>query len=119
MSIKMRQSPSSVIARFPNRRCLVKIHIPLIGPIFRKVTISRSIRTLGTMLASGVPMLDAIKLSGEVSGNCHYEKTWQEVRDQVTTGKRICEVLAGNGLFPRDRRGRDGDKSYRPTFAIL
>jgi type IV pilus assembly protein PilC len=45
-------------------------------------------------------MLDAIRLSGEVAGNSLYEKTWREVRDQVTTGKRICEVLAGNALFP-------------------
>jgi len=86
----------------PGRRFLdlAKINVPLLGPIFRKVTISRSIRTLGTMLASGVPMLDAIRLSGEVAGNSLYEKTWREVRDQVTTGKRICEVLAGNALFP-------------------
>jgi type IV pilus assembly protein PilC len=79
---------------------LVKINLPVLGPMFRKVTISRSIRTLGTMLASGVSMLDAIKLCGEVSGNYHYEKTWEHVRDQVTGGKRICEVLAGNPLFP-------------------
>ncbi len=78
----------------------LKINLPILGPMFRKVTISRSIRTLGTMLASGVPMLDAIKLCGEVSGNYHYERTWQEVRNQVTGGRRICEVLAGNPLFP-------------------
>ena len=80
---------------------LVKINLPVLGPMFRKVTISRSIRTLGTMLQSGVPMLDSIRLCGEVSGNYYYERLWEEVRDQVTGGKRICEVLAGNRLFPR------------------
>jgi len=80
---------------------LVKIHLPVLGPMFRKVTISRSIRTLGTMLQSGVPMLDSIRLCGEVSGNYYYEQLWEQVRDQVTGGKRICEVLAGNRLFPR------------------
>jgi type IV pilus assembly protein PilC len=79
---------------------LVKIRLPILGPVFRKVIISRSVRTLGTMLASGVPMLEAIKLCGEVSGNYHYEKIWGKVRDQVTAGKRICEILAGNPLFP-------------------
>lgn len=79
----------------------LKIHLPVLGPMFRKVTISRSIRTLGTMLASGVPMLDALRLSAEVSGNFHYEKLWEHVLGQVTGGKRICEVLAGNPLFPR------------------
>ena len=87
----------------PGRRFLdlVKIHLPILGPMFRKVTISRSIRTLGTMLASGVPMLESIKLCGEVAGNYHYERLWEQVRDQVTGGKRICEVLAGNPLIPR------------------
>ncbi len=87
----------------PGRRLLdgVKIHLPLLGPMFRKVTISRSIRTLGTMLGSGVPMLDALRLSAEVSGNYHYEKLWEHVLEQVTGGKRICEVLSGNPLFPR------------------
>jgi type IV pilus assembly protein PilC len=79
---------------------LVKLHVPILGPMFRKVTISRSIRTLGTMLAGGVSMLDAIRLCGEVSGNFHYQRVWEEVRDQLTTGKRICEVLSGNPLFP-------------------
>jgi len=86
----------------PGRRLLdlVKLHLPILGPIFRKVTISRSIRTLGTMLASGVPMLDGLRLCGEVSGNYHYERLWEHVRDQVTAGKRICEVLADNPLVP-------------------
>lgn len=87
----------------PGRRLLdwVKIRLPILGPMFRKVAISRSIRTLGTMLGSGVPMLDSLRLSAEVSGNYHYEKLWQEVLHQVTSGKRICEVLAANSLFPR------------------
>jgi type IV pilus assembly protein PilC len=80
---------------------LAKINLPILGPMFRKVIISRSVRTLGAMLQSGVPMLEAIKHCGDVSGNYHYEKLWEEVRDQVTAGKRICQVLAGNRLFPR------------------
>ncbi len=77
-----------------------KIHLPILGPLFRKVTISRSIRTLGTMLSSGVPMLDALKLCGEVAGNYQYEMLWQKVRDEVTAGRRICEVLQGTPLIP-------------------
>ena len=69
--------------------------------MFRKVTISRSIRTLGTMLASGVPCMEAIRLAGEVAGNYYYEQLWANVLDEVTGGKRICEVLRGNPLFPR------------------
>lgn len=79
----------------------IKINLPILGPMFRKVTISRSIRTLGTMISSGVSVLDAITLCGEVAANYHYEKLWQHVREEVTTGKRICEALAGSTLFPR------------------
>ncbi|NQT38167.1 MAG: type II secretion system F family protein [Planctomycetes bacterium] len=78
-----------------------KINIPIIGPMLRKVAISRSIRTLGTMLAADVPMLDAIRLAGDVSGNQGYEELWKHVHDQVTSGRKICESLAGNPLFPR------------------
>jgi len=86
----------------PGRRALdlLKINLPILGPLFRKVAISRSIRTLGTMLEGGVPMLDALKLCADVSGNYHYEQLWQVVRDQVTAGRRICEVLIDNSLFP-------------------
>ena len=78
-----------------------KIHTPIIGPMIRKVIISRSIHTLGTMLQSGVAVLEAIRLAGEVSANIYYERLWNRVLDEVAGGKRICEVLRGNPLFPR------------------
>lgn len=79
----------------------IKIHMPILGSMFRKVAISRSLRTLGTMLASGVPMLESLRLSAEVAGNAHYEQLWNRVIDQVAGGKRICEVLSTSPLFPR------------------
>jgi type IV pilus assembly protein PilC len=79
----------------------LKINSPIIGPMCRKVTISRSIRTLGTMLTSGVPVTDAIRLAGDVCSNYYYEQLWMNVLDEVTGGKRICEILQGNPLFPR------------------
>ena len=87
----------------PGRKVIdwLKIHSPIVGTMFRKVTISRGIRTLGTMLASGVPVMDSLKLASEVSGNYYYEKLWEKVLDEVAGGKRICEVLAGDPLFPR------------------
>ena len=77
-----------------------KINLPIMGPMMRKVVISRSIRTLGAMLKSGVPILDALQLSADVSGNYHYEQIWHDVLDQVTSGNQICEALSGNPLFP-------------------
>lgn len=77
-----------------------KINVPLGGPMLRKVIISRSIRTLGTMLASGVPVLDALRMCADVAGNYSYERLWLHVLDQVTSGKQIWEPLANNPLFP-------------------
>ncbi|MBI3836516.1 MAG: type II secretion system F family protein [Planctomycetia bacterium] len=87
----------------PGRKMLdwVKISLPIIGPMCRKVTISRSIRTLGTMITSGVPMLEAIQLSSDVAGNYYYEQLWQDVLAAVTSGNQICTALARNALFPK------------------
>jgi type IV pilus assembly protein PilC len=87
----------------PGRKFLdaVKIHLPLIGTMSRKVTISRSVRTLGTMIASGVSMLDALRLTAEVASNWYYEQAWLRVLDQVTEGRSVSESLADEkGLFP-------------------
>lgn len=85
------------------RRCFdwLAINLPVTGPLVRKVTISRCISTLGTMLHSGVQMLEAIRLTGEVAGNYYYEQSWLKVHDEITTGSRICEALRGNSLYPR------------------
>jgi type IV pilus assembly protein PilC len=77
-----------------------KISAPLLGTMYRKVIISRTVRTLGTLLSSGIPMLDALQLSAEVSGNVWYERLWQNVARDVTEGKQVCESLAGESLFP-------------------
>jgi type IV pilus assembly protein PilC len=78
----------------------IKLNLPILGPMFRKVVISRSIRTLGTMVASGVSMLEAIKLSAEVAGNYHYEQIWLKVLEEITSGNQIHTVLHGSPLFP-------------------
>jgi type IV pilus assembly protein PilC len=78
----------------------VKLHTPLLGTMFRKVTISRGIRTLGTMVECGVPMLDSIRLTAEVSGNYYYTRSWERVLDEITGGNRIVDALQRDRLFP-------------------
>jgi type IV pilus assembly protein PilC len=77
-----------------------KINAPVIGPMLRKVAISRSIRVLGTMLHGGVPLLDALAISAEVSGNHFFQQTWQSAADEITQGSRIRDALSGSTLFP-------------------
>jgi type IV pilus assembly protein PilC len=79
----------------------LRLNAPILGPMFRKVCISRSIRSLGAMVQSGVSVLEALKLSAEVSGNYFYEQAWQHALDEVINGSRISEALNGNRLFPK------------------
>jgi type IV pilus assembly protein PilC len=87
----------------PGRKILdwLKINAPIIGPMARKVTISRCVRTLGTMVASGVSIVEAIRLTAEISSNWYYEQAWLRVLEQITEGRRICEALQDErSLFP-------------------
>jgi type IV pilus assembly protein PilC len=87
----------------PGRKILdwLKINLPIFGPLCRKVTLSRSVRTLGTMVGSGVSVLEAIRLTAEVSANWYYEQAWNRVLAQVTEGQRISDALQDErDLFP-------------------
>lgn len=76
------------------------LNAPIISVVCRKVALTRSMRTLATTINAGVPMLEAIELSGSVSNNIFFEDAWRHVSEQVASGKQICEVLEGNKLFP-------------------
>ncbi len=78
----------------------LKINAPIIGTMLRKVAISRSIRTLGTMLRGGVPMLNALEISAEVSGNHFFQQSWLHAVNDITQGKRIRDALSTSTLFP-------------------
>ena len=78
----------------------LRINMPVVGPLARKIILSRSIRTLGTMVASGVSMLEAIRLTAEVSGNYYYEQVWLKVLAEITQGNRIVDSLKGEPLLP-------------------
>jgi type IV pilus assembly protein PilC len=78
----------------------IKISLPVLGTAMRKVIISRTVRTLGVMVHGGISMLDAIRLSADVSGNFFYEKLWLKVLADVTNGSEIHAALAGSPLLP-------------------
>lgn len=76
------------------------IRLPVFGTMLKKLAISRSIRTLATTINAGVPMLEAIELSAGVTDNVHFQQSWKDISEQVTTGKQIHEALEGKTLFP-------------------
>lgn len=72
----------------------IKLKLPLLGPMFHKTYITRSLRTLGTMISAGVSMLEGVKLTSKVCGSIRYEEMWNDVHDRLQTGQQLSEALA-------------------------
>lgn len=79
----------------------VRIRLPLIGPMYRKAYISRSLRTLATMISTGVSVLEGLYITAEVAGNYHYEKIWLELAERIKEGSGMAEELYKCPLVPR------------------
>jgi type IV pilus assembly protein PilC len=73
---------------------------PVFGPLIRKVAVARFTRTLGTMLSSGVPILDALDIVAKSAGNKIIEKGVLYVRAKISEGKTIAGPLAETKVFP-------------------
>ena len=77
-----------------------KLAMPLLGPIFRKVAISRFSRTLGTLLSSGVPILQALTIVKGTAGNVVVGRVISDVHQRVKEGDPIAPALKVSGVFP-------------------
>jgi type IV pilus assembly protein PilC len=77
-----------------------KLKLPVFGMLIRKVAISRFCRTLGTLLQSGVPIMQALEIVGKASGNEVIAETVNKVRESVREGESIAVPLQLSGLFP-------------------
>src|SRR3954471_17233801 len=79
----------------------VNLTIPLFKKLFRALYISRSLHTMGQLLNAGVPMLDTIQITAEISGNTLYRHMWRAVYGAVKQGKKISAPLNKSPLLPR------------------
>ena len=75
------------------------LRIPIFGPLIRKVAVARFTRTLGTLVQSGVPILEGLRITASTSGNKVVEKAVLQCRTSVTEGKTLAEPLKGSGVF--------------------
>jgi type IV pilus assembly protein PilC len=73
---------------------------PILGMILRKIAVARFCRTLATLTASGVPILEALDITARTSGNAIVEDAVMNVRKSVEGGKTIVEPLRESGVFP-------------------
>jgi type IV pilus assembly protein PilC len=79
---------------------LVALHLPIFGNIIKKVAVARFTRTLGTMISSGVPILDGLDIVAKTAGNMVIEAELQVTRQAIAEGKTIAEPLQGSKVFP-------------------
>ncbi len=76
------------------------LRAPIAGPLVRKVAVAKFTRTLGTMLQSGVPILDALQVVARTAGNKIIEAAVFRVADSIAEGRPIAEPLEESGVFP-------------------
>ncbi len=76
------------------------LKLPLLGNLMKKISVARFTRTLGTLITSGVPMLEAMDITARTSGNAVIEEAILTVRKAIETGRTIVDPLRETGVFP-------------------
>jgi type IV pilus assembly protein PilC len=78
----------------------VVLRIPIVGPTLRKIIVARFTRTLGTLLASGVPILDALDICAKTAGNKVVEHALMRAKSKIAEGHNMADPLAESKVFP-------------------
>ena len=78
----------------------IALQAPIAGPLIRKVAVAKFTRTLGTMVSSGVPIMDGLEIVAKTAGNKIVEEAIYSVRQAISEGKTMAEPLAACGVFP-------------------
>ena len=76
------------------------LRLPVIGSVLRKIAVARFTRTLGTLLSSGVPILDALDIVARTAGNVIIEEAILYARQKISEGKNMAQPLTETGVFP-------------------
>jgi type IV pilus assembly protein PilC len=76
------------------------LHLPVMGTLLRKIAVGRFTRTLGTLITSGVPILEGLTITAKTSGNAVLEEALMKVRKAIEEGRTIVDPLRECGVFP-------------------
>jgi type IV pilus assembly protein PilC len=79
----------------------IQLNIPLMGPLFRKLYLSRGLRMVGTMAGAGVSLVDCVKTAQDLCDNSYFKDLWTEVSLQIQSGKQFSDPLFRSALVPR------------------
>ena len=86
------------VGRMAIDRLLLKL--PLMGILLRKIAVARFTRTLGTLISSGVPILEGLEITARTAGNAVIEKSLMEVRKGLEAGRNLSDPLKETNVFP-------------------
>lgn len=91
----------------------LKLKIPLMSKLCSSLYITRGLHTMGVLFNAGVPILDILNITAQISGNIHYKKLWLRVHDNVRQGKKIADTLGESELMPKSvsQMLRSGEES--------
>lgn len=78
----------------------LRINLPIVGPMYRRSYLSRSLRTMSTMVATGVGVLDGLDITAQVAGNHYYARIWKDVSEFAEQGKTLADGLREHPLIP-------------------
>jgi len=78
----------------------LKINLPIVGELMKKLALTRFAHTLATTVGSGVDIISALNLAGLATGNFHFTRAGRKVAESVSSGNTIAYSLKGTGLFP-------------------
>ncbi len=78
----------------------IVLKLPVLGILMRKIAVARFTRTLGTLISSGVPILEGLDITAKTAGNAVVERALQQVRKSLEEGKSLTEPLKECGVFP-------------------
>lgn len=86
----------------PSRKIIDRglLRMPVLGPLIRKTAVARFTRTLGTMVSSGVPIIDALEIVSRTAGNKEVERAIMYTREEIAQGQNIVDPLSETGVFP-------------------
>ena len=79
----------------------LRIKLPVIGPMYRKMYMARSLRTMATMVSTGVSMLEGLAITAEAAGNHYFSQIWLDLSERVKEGSTLADQMYGCKLIPR------------------
>lgn len=98
----------------------IELNVPVIGAMFRKMHLARSLRMIGTMSAAGVNLVECVTTAHDLCSNGHFRQLWNDVSEQIQTGKQLSAPLFESPLVPRSisQMIHSAEKSGKLSFVL-